>query len=238
MDDTRPRKRLAAKEPPRSDMVSSGGNPPGKKIINPAINEAQWPLFKKAVRVTVEIKTEDGTGAGVILTPDGLVLTAYHVIKGCREIFVRRCSLRKKDRSIVCSGKFRADMVMIDRKADIAVIQLRLPPKGLPSCGLGDSDELEINAPLYRVGRDDMPLAAGYLLKRGKYEGVDELEVGMFNAPGASGGPLFDKKGRVVAIALRGNFDAVEPPCSYAIPINTVARRLLRRKAVRDLMDK
>lgn len=238
MDDKRSRQRPAMGTSPRSDTVVASGDPPGQKVINPSINEAQWPLFKKAVKVAVEIKTEDGTGAGVILTSNGLILTAYHVIRGCRKIHVRRLSLRKKGRSIVCRGKYQADVVIYDRRADIAVLQLRLPPKRLPSCTLGNSDELEANAPLYRVGRDTIPLAAGYLLTTGKHEGVAELEVGMPNAPGASGGPLFNGDGEVVGIALRGNFDAVEPPCSYAIPINTVARRLLRRKAVRELMDR
>lgn len=237
MNDSKPRKIPAADRSPRSDMVNSGGDPPGKNIVNPAINEAQWPLFKKAVSVAVEIKVEDGTGAGVLLTSDGLILTAYHVVKGCKKIVVRRCSLRKKDRSIVCRGKYPADVVIYDKRADIAVLKLRQPPKNLPSCTLGNSDELKIGAALYRVGRDNIPLAAGYLLKFGKHEGVAELEVGMPNAPGASGGPVFNGDGEVVAIALRGNFDAVEPPCSYAIPINTVARRILRKKAVRELMD-
>ncbi len=239
MNDPRSRNKKAISGSPMSRMTDAAGDGTGQKVTNPSINEAQWPLFKKAVRVAVEIKDEaGGTGAGVILTSDGLILTAYHVVRGSKKIIVRRCSLRKKDRSIVCRGKYQADVVLYDRRADIAVLQLRLPPKNLPSCTLGDSDKLEVNAPLYRVGRDTIPLAAGYLLKQGKYEGVDELEIGMPNAPGASGGPVFNGDGEVVAIALRGNFDSVEPPCSYAIPINAVARRLLRRKAVRELMDK
>lgn len=223
----------------RSVMVTTGaGDSSGKKVINPSINEAQWPLFEKAVEVAVEIKTGDGTGAGVIVTSDGLILTAYHVVRGCKKLYVRRLRLNKKGRSIICRGRYLADVVIYDRKADIAILQLRRPPPDLPSCRIGDSDTLETNAPLYRVGRDQVPLAAGYLLAFSKHQGVPELEVGMPNAPGASGGPIFDIAGQVVAIALRGNFDSVEPPCSYAIPINTVARRIFRRKAVRELMEK
>jgi S1-C subfamily serine protease len=237
MTDKRPEDLSPAEGPPHSDAVAAGsGDNTGQKVANPSINEAQWPLFKKAVSVTVEIQTDDGTGAGVIVTSDGLILTAYHVIKGAKKIVVRRCSLQKKSRSLVCRGKYLADVILADKQADVAVLQMRRPPKNLPICTLGNSDELEKNAPLYRVGRDQVPLAAGYLLNFGKYKRIAEIEIGMPNAPGASGGPIFDIAGQVVAIALRGNFDSELPPCSFAIPINALLRRIFRDKTVRQLL--
>jgi S1-C subfamily serine protease len=237
MTDKRPYDLSPADGPQRSDVVAAGsGDNTGQKVDNPSINEAQWPLFKKAVSVTVEIQTDDGTGAGVIVTSDGLILTAYHVVKDAKKIVVRRCSLQKKSRSLVCRGKYLVDVIIEDKQADIAVLKMRRPPKNLPSCTLGDSDNLEKNAPLYRVGRDQVPLAAGYLLSFGRYNRIAEIEIGMPNAPGASGGPIFDIAGRVVAIALRGNFESEMPPCSFAIPISAALRRLLKNKTVRQLL--
>src|SRR3990172_3491660 len=103
MNDARSCGKMAIGRSSKARSAKSSGGGGGKKVANPAINEAQWPLFKKAVRVAVEISTDGGTGAGVILTASGLILTAYHVVCGRpKKITVRRCSLRKKDRSIVC----------------------------------------------------------------------------------------------------------------------------------------
>jgi len=219
-----------------NEAASNAASHAGQKVVNLSITEAQWPLFQKAVAVTVEVRTDDGSGAGVVLSPDGLILTAYHVIRGAKWVRVRRCSLHRRDKRIVRRGSYLADVIVIDRRADIALLKLRRPPKGLRGCRLGDANALSLKAPLYRVGRDKVPLAAGYLMAVGKFKGVNEFEIGMPNAPGASGGPVFDEQGRVVAIALRGNFDTKLPPSSFAIPINTVATRLFRDAAVRKLL--
>ena len=228
-------RRQAALSPVNEVSRAEAGPGHGQKVINLAITAVQWPLFQKAVSVTVEVQTGDGSGAGVILTTDGLILTAYHVIRGAKRLTVSRCSLHLRSKRIVRRGRYRCDVIATDRKADIALIKMRRAPKNLRSCRLGDSDRLELHDPLYRVGRDKVPLAAGFLLAFGRHNGVAELEIGMDNAPGASGGPVFDGNGRVVAIALRGDFESKMPQRSYAIPIKVVCWRFFHSRDVRGL---
>lgn len=205
-------------------------------IVTSIVKEAQWPLFRQAVSVTVEVRTADGTGAGALLTSNGLILTALHVVAGGKPIYVRRCRFDVKTRTVRLKGRYRADVVARDRQADIAIIKLRQPPAGLPRCRLGDSRKLRHGSALYRVGRDNIQLASGYILNFGTNAGIREIEVGMPTDDGASGGPVFDAKGRLVAVALRAALGEKQPMMLYAIPLHVVARRIFRQPEVERLL--
>ncbi|MFA6603462.1 MAG: serine protease [Patescibacteria group bacterium] len=214
----------------------------GKNGTDVCLPKAQWPLFKKAVDVTVEIDVNGSEkhwiGAGVVISKSGLVITAWHVVRGAKKIRVRRLRLdRETSKLVVARKRHVCDLVYADHKADIAVLKLRRPPLNLPVAALGDSDDLEKDDPLYRVGCDDTPIASGYLLSFGKENRLDEITVGMPSQSGSSGGPIFGIYGRVVAIALRTNADEKLPPCSYAVPINVIKRRVLRRRVIRELLE-
>lgn len=205
------------------------------------IPEAQRPLFSRLAAVTVEVRklTEDGYGAGsgVVLTADGLILTAHHVITRSRVVRVRRLHLDKKRWHLWTYGTYTADVVWRDRRADVSVLKLRKPPPDLAFAEIGSPDTLEIGDALYRVGRDVVPLAAGYVLDLGKHDRLPEIDVGMHAQPGSSGGPIFDKEGRLVAICLRYQSDDKMPPKAHGIPLSSVKTRIFRRKEIRDLLS-
>ena len=238
MTDDRKYDGRAPGQPLTTDVAGEETGSGGTNVFLP---NAQWPLFKKAVAVAVEVdvmnRGDGKTGAGVVISKSGLVLTAWHVVQGAKKIRIRRMKLdRKTSKLVVAKKRHVCELVYADHRADVAVIKMRRPPRNLRVSVLGDSAELKKDSPLYRVGRDDVPIASGYLMSFDKCEGIDEIAVGMPAYPGSSGGPLFDIKGRVVAIALRANADEKLPPCSYAIPINVVVRRLLNRHAIRELL--
>ncbi len=206
----------------------------GKKD-NEAVTDEQWPLFRHAVRVMVEVNIGESYGAGVILTEDGLILTAQHVVAGAKKITVRRFRLDRQSRRLVpLKRKRRAHVIFEDKKADIALVKIDRPGGRLPFAKLGDSTKLEVETPLYRVGRDDIPLGCGYVTSFGRCRGIKEVTVSMQADYGSSGGPVFDIKGRVVGIALRVNVDKKLPPSSYVIPIDAALRRLRKCEAWRD----
>lgn len=196
-------------------------------------------LFKELIKVAVCIRMSAGnTGAGVILSQQGLILTAWHILNRHGRPYIHRFRLNRK-RGLLTINKTseRADLIYADQRADIAVIKIRRPPRHLQAAELGDSD-LEPGTALFRVGVDDgTPLAAGYLIKFSCYNRLKQMELALPARYGASGGPVFNDQGQVVGIVLRALFDDLHASCCDAIPINLVRQRLFWRRMVKDLLD-
>jgi S1-C subfamily serine protease len=73
-----------------------------------------------------------GSGSGVILSPDGFVVTNHHVIEGAERITVHLGDKRE----------FKAELVGTDPQSDIAL--LRIPAEDLPTLALGNSESVEV----------------------------------------------------------------------------------------------
>lgn len=200
----------------------------------PKLPEAQRPLFDKLVNVTVEVRKLDGKfGSGVVLTADGIIVTAYHVIGRSRLLRVRRLRLERKRWRVRAYGALTADVLYRDRKADIAVLKLRRPPADLLAAEM-TMTEVKPNDALFRVGRDEIPLATGHLLAHAFEKRIRELEISMVCQPGGSGGPVFDELGNLVGICLRYQSDPKLPPKAHALPVPTLVSRVLRKPVVRQ----
>lgn len=199
--------------------------------------QAQRPLFERLVGMTVETKKlaqdGEGCGSGVVLTTDGLIVGAYHVITRSRVIRVRLLHLDKKRWHIWAYGKYTADVLYRDRKADIFVAKLRKPPHDLVAADLVAEDPA-VGEALFRVGRDPVPLGEGYLYDYGTDNRLKQFEVSMTAAPGSSGGPVFTKDGALAGICLKYQSDDKLPPTAYCLPASVLRSRILRRKEVRD----
>ena len=93
-----------------------------------AFSEAKRPFFEKAVRVTVTLRnSRDGNiGTGVVLSKSGVILTAQHVVRRSKTMQMRRCWLDKNGWTVRDTGRYTADVVYVDRRADIAIITLVL----------------------------------------------------------------------------------------------------------------
>jgi serine protease Do len=140
-----------------------------------------------------------GQGSGVIISPDGLVLTAGHVASAPgRDVIV-----------ILSNGKFaRGTSLGVNYERDSGLVKILEPPPegGWPVAEMGKSDGLKkgqwcvaLGHPGgYKFGRTP-PLRLGRILDTGgKFTRTDCTLVG-----GDSGGPLFDLDGRVIAIHSR-----------------------------------
>jgi S1-C subfamily serine protease len=209
------------------------------KALPVKLDPKQGVLFKELIKAAVCIRMSAGnTGAGVVLSQQGLVLTAWHVLKRNGRPYVHRFRLnRKRGLLIINKTGERADLVYADERADVAVIRMRQPPRHLQAAELGNSD-IEPGTALYRVGVDDgTPLAAGYLIKHSYHQRLKQMELSLPARYGASGGPVFNDRGQVVGIVLRALFDDLHASCCDAIPINLVRQRLLWRKAIKELLD-
>jgi serine protease Do len=160
-------------------------------------------------------------GSGVIISPDGLVVTNSHVARDTTEI---KCVLFN-------SELLEARIIGLDLDTDLALLQIELPANHapLPASRFGDSDKLV-------PGQFVMAFGSPYGLSRSVSLGIVSsprryLDVGQYSTwiqtdtainPGNSGGPLVDEQGRIVGInTLRLS---VGDNIGFAIPSNTVRR--------------
>lgn len=181
-------------------------------------------------------ENRQGGGSGVIISPDGLGLTNYHVIAS---MWRRGKALAGFSDGSVCE----VDLLGADPTGDVALF--RVPDaSGLPAAELGDSDTLRVGDWVLAFGNpfmlaDDQRPTATFGIVSGLHryqegqEGLltysDCIQVDASINPGNSGGPLFDMQGRLVGIngrisaAWRGK---VNVGLGYAIPINQIRRFL------------
>jgi len=160
-----------------------------------------------------------GMGSGVIVSPDGYILTNNHVVRNADEIKVTLPDKRS----------FKAKIVGTDKESDIAVI--RIDAKNLPTASLGDSDKLRVGEIVVAVGNPfglNKTVTSGIVSAKGRtnvgiidYE--DFIQTDAAINPGNSGGPLVNIKGQVIgintAIASRsGGYQGI----GFAIPSNSV----------------
>ncbi len=159
-----------------------------------------------------------GLGSGVIVSPDGVILTNAHVVKGADEIKVTLADKRS----------FDAKLIGADPESDIAVIKIKA--KNLPTAKLGNSDKLKVGEIVLAVGNPfglNQTVTSGIVSAKGRtnmgiidYE--DFIQTDAAINPGNSGGPLVNMNGDVVgintAIATRsGGYQGI----GFAIPSNS-----------------
>ncbi len=158
-------------------------------------------------------------GSGVIISPEGEIITNWHVVDKAVEI---RCLLSDGTAA-------RARVVGLDKDTDLALLRLEDARTPLPAARFADSDALE-------EGQFVMAMGAPWGLSRSVSMGilscVDRFlgdQGGGYNLwlqtdasinPGNSGGPLVDTEGKVVGINSLGFLFGGD--LAFAIPSNTV----------------
>jgi serine protease DegQ len=164
-----------------------------------------------------------GLGSGVIVSPNGYVLTNNHVVEGADEI----------DVILNDSRHSRAKVIGTDPDSDLAVLKIELDK--LPVIVLGNSDALQVGDPVLAIGN---PFGVGQTVTSGIVSalGRNQLGINTFENfiqtdaainPGNSGGALVDTQGHLqginTAIYSRsgGNMGI-----GFAIPVST-ARQVL-----------
>jgi S1-C subfamily serine protease len=166
-------------------------------------------------------------GSGVLISDDGKMLTAAHVVQTADNVFVQFKDGKKVVAKVLVSEPF----------ADLALIQLSSVPASAVPARVGDSDVSHVGDRVFVIGAPygiGYVLTAGYLSARHSPKSViKDFELGEFFQTdaavnkGNSGGPLFNMKGEVIGIvssnlSLSGGFEGI----GFAVTTNT-AQRLL-----------
>ncbi len=143
---------------------------------------------------------EEGLGSGVIISEEGLVLTAAHVIQTAEKVKIK-----------FTSGKeVPAKIIRLAKEADVALLQLAWVPENLTIAPLADSDKVKIGERICIIGAPyglSHSLSVGYISGRHQQvnttSGFIRAEYFQTDASinhGNSGGPMFNSGGKVVGI--------------------------------------
>ncbi|MEO0110278.1 MAG: trypsin-like peptidase domain-containing protein [candidate division WOR-3 bacterium] len=182
--------------------------------------------FKEEVR---------GLGSGVIISPDGYIVTNAHVVEMATEIKVTLPDKRE----------FSGRIIDLDQEKDLAL--LKIEGKNLPYAELGNSDDLMIGEWAIALGnpfgmliQDAKPtVTVGVISALNRtisserfgrtYENMIQTDAAI--NPGNSGGPLINANGEVIGINTfifthAGGSEGI----GFAIPINTVKKFVLEAK--------
>nr|WP_254214445.1 trypsin-like peptidase domain-containing protein [Burkholderia multivorans] len=156
-----------------------------------------------------------GSGSGFIVSPDGAILTSAHVIGDATDATVRLANGRE----------FRATVVAVDPQSDVAV--LRIDGARLPYVPIADATRVRAGEPVMTIGAPD---GAGNTVTAGIVSATPRrlpdgsafpfLQTDIAVNPDNSGGPVFDRAGNVVGIAMQVYTGADRyASLTFAIPI-------------------
>jgi S1-C subfamily serine protease len=176
---------------------------------------------------------QEGIGSGVIVSPEGILLTNNHVVEQAGEINVRLSDGRE----------VRAEVVGTDPETDLAVLRIALDR--LPAITLGRSQDLRVGDPLLAIGN---PFNVGQTVTAGIVSALGRNGLGLstFESfiqtdaainPGNSGGALVNAQGHLVGIntaiySRTGGSNGI----GFAVPVDVAQRvmeGLLRNGVVR-----
>ena len=180
---------------------------------------------------------QQSLGSGVVVSADGYILTANHVVDGADEIKVKVTSANG-------DKEYSAKVIGTDPPTDVAV--LKIDAVNLPAITLGDSDQLAVGDVVLAVGDPfglERTVTMGIVSALGRSgfqfggEGgvrqpnyQDFIQTDAAINPGNSGGALVDVEGRLVGIntGIVPNDNGGNQGIGFAVPVN-LARHVMDR---------
>src|SRR5713226_1287567 len=180
------------------------------------------------VQTSLGVFPQQGAGSGVIVSPDGYILTNNHVVEGAQQIKVT-----------LLSGKtYAARLIGADRFSDVAVVKVQTAER-LPAAQLGNSGVLRVGQRAVAIGN---PFGLGHTVTVGVVSALNRsiqvpnlvvenlIQTDAAINPGNSGGALADSAGTVIGIntAIVPNAQGI----GFAIPID--AARAIMDQLIRS----
>lgn len=192
------------------------------------------------VEITTEFKVQssmfqyvsEGAGSGVIISPDGYIVTNNHVITysssssgmggGSTGQVADTITIRMRN-----GDKYTAELIGRDADADIAV--LKVDAQGLTSAVIGNSDNLNVGTDVVAVGNPLGELGGtvtnGIISALDREIDVDGVKMNLLQTnaavnPGNSGGGLFNMKGELIGIVNAKSSGTGVEGLGFAIPVN------------------
>jgi serine protease Do len=172
---------------------------------------------------------EDSLGSGVIVTPDGYILTNNHVIDGASDVRVTFADKRQ----------LQAKVIGTDPKTDIAV--LKVQGSDFPTITIGDSSKVQVGDYALAIGD---PFGVGQTVTMGIVSAMNRGNLGIEDYedfiqtdapinPGNSGGALVNDRGELIGIntAILSHGSGGNEGIGFAVPVN------LAREVMDQILD-
>jgi|SRR5580692_7646816 S1-C subfamily serine protease len=202
---------------------------------SPSISAGEQAVVNKVapglviINTTLQYKSEQAAATGMVITPDGLVLTNNHVIEGSTSITARTAN----------GHRYQAKVIGYDVTGDIALIQLQ-GASGLKTVPIGNSSATKTGDSVVAMGNAEggnaiVPVtgqvtALNQTVTAGDQGGTitqetlhNMIQTNADIVSGDSGGPLANSAGQVIGMDTAGNdggFAVQQNTSGYAIPIN------------------
>ncbi|HEY2348827.1 MAG TPA: trypsin-like peptidase domain-containing protein [Puia sp.] len=171
------------------------------------------------------IPDQKASGSGVIISPDGYIVTNNHVVSGASEVKV--ILTNRKD--------YLAKVIGTDPNTDLALI--KIDEKNLPAIHFGNSDSVKLGEWVLAIGYPlnlDVTVTQGIISAKSRSLGIntqgaapveDFIQTDAAANPGSSGGALVNTRGDLIAInsaiaSPTGSFAGY----TYAIPVNLMMK--------------
>lgn len=168
-----------------------------------------------------EERVRGSLGSGVIVRPDGIIVTNHHVIENADEVSVVLADRRE----------FDAEIVLADPRTDLAILQIEVGDEALPILALGDSDNVLVGDIVLAIGN---PFGIGQTVTGGIVSATARTQQGISDFgffiqtdaavnPGNSGGALVGIGGELLGIntAIYSRTGASNG-IGFAVPANMV----------------
>lgn len=168
------------------------------------------------VSITIQHHGFHSGGTGFFIDDQGTIATNHHVIEDAGEVEVK-----------TLDGETfkRVELLVSDPDNDLAL--LRVDPKELgglvPRTLLGDSESVRVGEPVSVIGNPlglEHTLTNGIISARRVYEGKRYVQMSAPISPGNSGGPVFDRHGRVIAVSVATMYGGQN--LNLAVPVSSL----------------
>ncbi|MEC9437371.1 MAG: trypsin-like peptidase domain-containing protein [Candidatus Neomarinimicrobiota bacterium] len=196
--------------------------------VNPWFEQFQRdPVFSQLFPSELNMREVKSSGSGVVISPDGYVVTNDHVVENASKIIV----------TLPGGNEYEAEVIGVDQLTDLAL--LKLDGDNFPYMKIGDSDKLIIGEWVIALGNpfglfdvNQQPTATIGIVsgknmdfgQQGSHVFQDMIQTDAAINPGNSGGPLVNVKGEVIGIntfIYTGNRNRQGSiGIGFAIPIN------------------
>jgi serine protease Do len=208
---------------PRSTIVQQVIQPNSSVIARPTTVRE---VLAKVQPGVVSIRTNLGAGTGMIITPDGQVLTNYHVISGATSIKVTLFNETNPRTATLLGG---------DQTDDVALLKIQ-NASALSTVTLGDSSKLQVGDDVIAIG-NALNLPGGPTVTTGIVSAKDRnlqdptlpqdlIQTDAAINPGNSGGPLVNADGQVVGmntlVIQQANSQEAAQNLGFAIPVDNI----------------
>lgn len=205
----------------------------------------QWQLFRTAKlksmsiesgakrngQAVVMVKTPSGLGSGFIISPEGHLITNYHVV--ANETRIKVTVYRRSKNRFEPKHYKKVKIVALNPFSDLALLKIQEASKPFKYVHLGQMDRVKVGEQVYAIGN---PLGLTRTVSQGivstknrNFQGQLYIQTTTDVNPGNSGGPLFNLKGEVIGVTSMGYIYL--SGLNFAIPVDVVKRFIENRDA-------